>query len=211
MSLENSRRGKRGIKHESYKTNPFMMNVAMRDKTKLYRRGNMALINTDTGEIQEGSIAGFWEAQQVDATKFVKLYVNGVRALAELTSAGTKVFEILYLKMQEIIGRDQVHMSFASIDQDVTPISKATYMRGLAELVAKGFLAASHMPTLYWINPSFLWNGDRLTFVKQYYRQGSPAFRRLQEKLAEEEKIRMLPFAEEKNEAEAETTETGSK
>jgi hypothetical protein len=187
METIESRKGKRGIKHEPYKTNPFMPNIPTKSQTKLYRRGNMALINTDTGEIHEDKIAGFWEAQQVDATKFVKLYINGVKALAELTSAGTKVFEILYLKMQELISRDQVHMSFASIDQDVTPISKATYMRGLAELVTKGFLAASHMPAIYWINPSFLWNGDRLTFVKQYYKQGSVASMELQQKLRDEE------------------------
>jgi hypothetical protein len=23
----------------------------------------------------------------------------------------------------------------------------------------------------YWINPDFVWNGDRLAFVKEYYRE----------------------------------------
>ena len=62
------------------------------------------LVNSNTGEIQT-QIAGFWEAEEVDSTKFVKLFVRGVKALKELTGAGTKVFEVLYLRVQENIGK----------------------------------------------------------------------------------------------------------
>lgn len=125
------------------------------------------LVNSNTGEIQS-SIAGFWEAEEVDATKFVKLFVKGVKALKELTGAGTKVFEVLYLKVQENIGKDRVFMSFSEVDQTLTPMSHATYKRGMAELLEKGFVAATHTQGFYWLNPSFVWNGDRLAFVKEY-------------------------------------------
>ena len=68
------------------------------------------LVNSNTGEIQT-QIAGFWEAEEVDSTKFVKLFIRGVKALKELTGAGTKVFEVLYLTVQENIGKDRVLMS----------------------------------------------------------------------------------------------------
>jgi hypothetical protein len=43
----------------------------------------------------------------------------------------------------------------------------------MRELVEKEFLAASPSIGLYWLNPSFVWNGDRLAFVKEYRRKGA--------------------------------------
>ena len=100
------------------------------------------LVNSNTGEIQT-QIAGFWEAEEVDSTKFVKLFIRGVKALKELTGAGTKVFEVLYLTVQENIGKDRVLMSFAEVDQALTPMSESTFMRGMRELVEKKFIAAT--------------------------------------------------------------------
>jgi len=100
----------------------------------------------------------------------VKLFVRGVKALKELTGAGTKVFEVLYLRVQENIGKDQVYMAFAAVDQALTPMSNPTYDRGMRELIEKGFIAATPMQGVFWLNPSFVWNGDRLAFVKEYRR-----------------------------------------
>jgi hypothetical protein len=153
-----------------YEANPFMMELTTKTKRITNKRGDMMLVNSQTGEIQT-SIAGFWESEEVDSTKFVKLFVKGVAALKELTGAGTKVFEVLYLKVQETIGQDQVYMSFAIVDQTTTPMSEATYTRGMRELIEKGFLAATPNIGLYWLNPSFIWNGDRLAFVKEYWKK----------------------------------------
>jgi hypothetical protein len=150
-----------------YEKNPFMMDMTTRTRRVTNKRGDMMLVNSNTGEIQS-SIAGFWEAEEVDSTKFVKLFVQGVKALKELTGAGTKVFEVLYLRVQENIGKDQVFMAFPSVDQTLTPMSHATYKRGMAELIEKGFVAATPIQGWFWLNPSFVWNGDRLAFVKEY-------------------------------------------
>ena len=166
--IENNLKTRRGVTlHEK---NPFMMELTTKTKRITNKRGDMMLVNSQTGEIQT-SIAGFWESEEVDSTKFVKLFVKGVAALKELTGAGTKVFEVLYLKIQENIGQDQVYMSFSSVDQTLTPMSTPTYDRGLRELIEKGFLAATPIQGWYWLNPSFIWNGDRLAFVKEYWRK----------------------------------------
>lgn len=160
---------KRGnnVLHEK---NPFMMDIKTRTKRTINKRGNMMMITPETGEIN-GTIAGFWEAQVVDSTRFVKLFIKGVSALTELTSAGTKVFELLYLRVQEKVNNDKIYLSFSLVDQNITPMSEATYSRGMRELIEKGFLAASPNIGLYWLNPSYLWNGDRLAFVQQYVRE----------------------------------------
>ena len=150
-----------------YPENPFMAEVKTRSRRITNRRGDMMLVNTESGEVA-APIAGFWESEVVDATQFVKLFVNGVKALKELTSAGTKVFEILYYKVQDAIGKDSVYLSFTGIKQQITPISMSTYKRGLAELIDKKFLAATPEQGRFWLNPDFVFNGDRLAFVKAY-------------------------------------------
>ena len=169
MNVATVKKRKGNVLHDE---NPFMPSVSTRTRRITNKRGDMQLINTRTGEIA-APIAGFWEAEEVDSTKFVKLFINGVKALKELTSPGTKVFEVLYLRVQGSISKDQIYMSFSSIDQVETRISEATYTRGMRELVDKGFLAATPHIGLFWLNPDYLWNGDRLAFVKEYKKRSS--------------------------------------
>lgn len=159
---------RRGL--ERYRSNPFVGNALASTKSrikKITNGGNRAMVIMDnTGEVL--GPAGFWQSQEVDQTQFVKLYVNGVRAFKELTGAGTKVFELLYLEVQKNIGSDQIYLSFQAIDQKQTPMGKTTFMKGMKELVLKEFIAESYAPNMYFLNPDFMWNGDRLAFVKEY-------------------------------------------
>ena len=166
-----------------HKLNPFMEGGGVVTKTKTKRvtnkRGDMMVMG-ETGEIVAG-VAGFWQAQEVDATQFVKLFVQGVKAFKDLTGAGTKVFEVLYLEMQKSMNQDRVFLSFQAVDQTTNLMSEATYTRGMRELVAKGFLAATQVQGWFWINPSYLWNGDRLAFVREYRKKGWKADPRQQD------------------------------
>lgn len=179
MTQESEPHTRRGI--TLYETNPFMFEVKTRTRRVTNKRGNMMLISADTGDVQ-APIAGFWEGEEVDSTKFVKLFVSGVKALKELTSPGTKVFEVLYLRIQENIGKDRVFISYPDLDQATTPMSPSTYKRGLAELIQKGFIAATPTQGWYWLNPEYVWNGDRLAFVKEYRRAARPKAIQVDEK-----------------------------
>lgn len=101
-----------------YAANPFMEgeqrpNIKPRLKRITNRKGDM-LVMGETGEIVN-PVAGFWQSQEVDSAKFVKLFVNGVKAFRELTNAGARVFEALYMEMQTNIGRDRVYLSASSL------------------------------------------------------------------------------------------------
>lgn len=159
-----------------YETNPFMPGTQVQTKTRRVtnKRGDMVLVSASTGEVQS-QVAGFWESQEVDSTKFVKLFVNGVKALAELTNAGTRVFELLYIEIQTNIGKDQIYLSYSGLDKNLKGISRSTFSRGLAELIEKRFIAAMPAVGMYWINPDFVWNGDRLAFVKEFRRAPAKA------------------------------------
>lgn len=163
-----------------HKTNPFVETAALATSTRIRRVADrsgdkLMVVNPDGGEILGAS--GFWHEQVVDKTQFVKLYINGVKAFKELTGAGTRVFELLYLQVQNNIGKDRVVLSFNEIDQVATPISEATFYRGMRELVEKQFIAESLVPSLYFVNPDYMWNGDRLAFVRAYRLKGARQFR----------------------------------
>jgi len=154
-----------------YTRNPFVVGGMVKSKTKrlLNKKGDMMVMGS-TGETV-APIAGFWQAQEVDATKFVKLYINGVKAFKELSNAGTRVFEVLYLEVQKNIGQDRVYLSFTTLDEELK-LSQATFTRGMRELIDKGFVAPTEAVAWYWLNPDFMWNGDRLAFVKTYIKKG---------------------------------------
>lgn len=170
--VEPAEKKRRGL--TLYNSNPFIVSGMVKPKTKRLtnKRGDLMVVG-ETGEVVS-PVAGFWQAQEVDAAKFVKLYVNGVKAFKELTNAGTKVFEVLYLEVQKNIGKDRVYLSYLTIENKELKLSQATFTRGMRELIDKGFVAPTVAIGWYWLNMDFMWNGDRLAFVKEY-RRGSSA------------------------------------
>lgn len=157
---------------ERYESNPFVADASLNTTEGMRRRnlkskdGTQLMITSQAGEVV--APVGFWQTQEVDQTQFVKLYINGVKAFADLTSAGAKVFELLYVEVQKNIGKDQIWLTFPSIDQRLTKVSKAVFYRGMKELLDKKFIAESLTPGLYYLNPDYMWNGNRLAFVKEY-------------------------------------------
>lgn len=169
MSQEAEQATRRGV--SLHPSNPFISSARVDVKTRRItnNHGDMMIVSRETDEIV-APMAGFWQSQEVDSAKFVKLYVNGVRAFRDLTGSGTKVFELLYLEVQKNIGKDKVYMSFGLVEQAVTPMAFSTYKRGMHELITKGFLAATPLQGWYWLNLDYMWNGDRLAFVKAFHR-----------------------------------------
>lgn len=159
----------------TYSVNPFMTDsypmVKSRTKRITNNRGEL-MIKSETGEVVS-QIAGFWKAEEVDSTKFIKLYVNGVKAFSNLSSKGTKVFELMYYEMQNEIGKDKIYLNFLTIDVNIK-LSKSSFYDGISELVEKRFLAPVKNNThWFFINPDYVFNGDRLTFARTYVKADS--------------------------------------
>lgn len=162
-----SRRGL--VKHL---VNPFLPDAAANTNEGTKRRtltskdGSQLMVTSQSGE--HLAPAGFWHTQEVDKTQFIKLYVNGVKAFAGLSSAGAQVFGLVYVALQKTPGKDFIYLSFQDLDQEITPIAKATFMRGMKEILLKGFLAETVVSGRYFINPDYVFNGDRLAMVKEF-------------------------------------------
>lgn len=126
---------------------------------------NGLIVDNGTGEIlgQGGAIAYKWE--EVDKTRFVKLYLEGLKQAAGLSKAGLAVFELVYNQVRENPGKDTVLLSPATVKNFMT---KDQYHRGIRDLLTRQFLFRSENPGLYFVNIKFMFNGDRLAFVKGY-------------------------------------------
>jgi hypothetical protein len=159
---------KRG-NQEIHRTNPFTAQAIVRrnvkEKSKFAPEEKVMVMGKGGELLGERQMAGFITRRRVDATQFVKLYVDSVGAMGGLKTAGRKVFTALYSEIRQNASKDLVHMSFTSLDQLLFPMSRATYERGLQELKACGFIANSPTINMYWLNPTYMWNGDILAFL----------------------------------------------
>lgn len=168
--MEPSQLSRRGLTR--YELNPFLLSASVntnegtRRRTLKSKDGSQMMVTSQDGSVS--APAGFWHTQEVDKTQFLKLYVNGVKAFSQMTSAGARVFELIYLEIQKSTGKDFIYISFSEIDQSVSPMPKTTFLRGMKEVCVKGFLAESKTQNKYFINPDFIFNGDRLAIVKEY-------------------------------------------
>ena len=183
-----SRRG--AIRHAS---NPFTVdavnNTRQGTKKLSNKAGDKFMIVSEHGEIIANS--GFHEVVEVDKTQFVKLYLNGVKAFKGLKNAGSKVFELMYRAVQDSPGSDSIYLHFMTIDQAITPFSRATFDRGMTELLEKGFIAESIEPGKYFLNIDYLFNGNRLAFVKEYRLIDKSAQSKSITKLDESERVEL--------------------
>jgi hypothetical protein len=155
-----------------YSENPLVAAGEIKTKQKTVRpfgTGNM--VDTITGEVMAGT--AIVVRQTVDEEHFVKVFSEGVKAAYDLNPSGYKVFQIVLKATQRAsVGEDKIYLHFMDAVEDPDmPISQQTFHRGLKELLAKGFVAASDRPNMFWINPHLFFKGDRVAFVKEYIRR----------------------------------------
>lgn len=159
--------------------NPLMEPREITVKKRLVRVGRAEqLVNQATGEI-----AGFAAHHQVedrDDAEFVKVFAAGIKAFYDLNRTAGRVFQVVLDQYQ----REPMSKGFADtlylawfdggLSGQSIGMSESTFNRGMRELVDKGFLYP-RSPSVYWVNPSMFFKGDRVLFVKEYRRRKASA------------------------------------
>ena len=84
-----------------------------------------------------------------------------------------QIFELVYHQMREKPHHDKIELS-QYLAQDCG-LNKRTFRRGLRELLEKEFLYRSTSDGVFFINIRFMFNGDRLAFVRTYHLKGNQA------------------------------------
>lgn len=158
-----------------YRTNPSVpltSGIPSRSKRIQVPGGKGAMIvDNSTGEIRGLGGMGFWWEEEVDTTRFVKLFLDGIKQAAGLSKPGIQVFELVYHQVRENPGSDEIKLNqYVAKDHGM---SDRTYQRGVRELLEKEFLYRSPSDGVFFVNIRFMFNGDRLAFVKSYHLKGA--------------------------------------
>ena len=92
---------------------------------------------------------------------------HDIRKRQFLLPTGIQVFELVYHEMRANPGRDEIKLNqYVAKDHG---ISDRSYQRGVRELLEKEFLYRSPSDGVFFVNIRFMFNGDRLAFVKSYH------------------------------------------
>ena len=160
-----------------YKTNPFLEDMVIPVKgkqVKLSRLGKdqNVLVNHNTGEHYGTHVTTF---KKVDGEQFVKLFTANIAMTFDLSSAGIKAFSVLLWVVQNnALAKDEVDLDvlvleeFTAAHSENDPplrLSPATFRRGISELESAKIVAKTMCQGRYFINPNFLFNGDRIAFT----------------------------------------------
>lgn len=148
---------------------PDKTEIAKPRKTKMGNDKRGLVINTETGEVVGGGGASFYDFEEVDKERFVKLYLAGLKNAVGLSKAGMVVFQAVYDHMRENPNTDTLGLA-----PQFLGMSQPQFSRGLRELLEREFLYRHPVPNQYWVNIRYMFNGDRLAFVKGYKLKPDP-------------------------------------
>lgn len=162
---------------EVYQENPFIESVGYErtKKTEVLYTGDKAVVNVKTGEIDDDEQIAVARIKYVDSDQFVKLYVRYIHVFFELGQPAQKVARFVLEQVgRRALGKGEVLLSFneyAAFYRGQKGVSRPTFMRGMQELASKNLIAKSPNPSIWWINPSMIFNGDRARFVTDLRRK----------------------------------------
>jgi len=159
----------------SPEVNPLMEPSQIMVKKRWVKSGKTEqLVNMATGEVS--GVAAHHQIEERDDAEFVKVFAAGVRAIYDLTKTASRVFQVVLEQYQQEPMRkgfaDSLYLAWfdGGLDGQSIGMSESTFNRGLRELVDKGFLYP-RSPSVFWVNPSMFFKGDRVMFIKEYRRR----------------------------------------
>lgn len=158
---------------ETYDKNPFMLSLVVPKRGKIMKvsKENISLTNIKTGESSESEVAFMAITEKVDKEEFVKIYKRNIQDMFNLSIQGYKIFGYFLSATQ--ISKDIVAFSYKKCMEYTSYKSKNSVNIGLTNLINNKFIAKSEVPNMYFLNPSFFFNGDRILLVKEYIKEGS--------------------------------------
>lgn len=176
-----------------YRQNPWLNELAVSSKTRnkiiTSESPDKRMVITDANGNPEDQLpTGFYYKKKVEANQFVKIYTTGIAEIMGLSRAGAKVFHYLFDTLSEAINKNtlMVQLRYEHMQEDERyfsktgkPISKATYYKGIRDLMAKEFIAQSDTPSLFFINPTYMFNGDRLVVVHEFFKDKENNMKRI--------------------------------
>lgn len=155
-------------------TNPFLTGLKVQTTKKV---GGILAVEKLTDE--EGNEVGteLRSRKYVDNATFVKVMSACYGIAFEMNSAGQKMLWVLLQQLHRSPLKDIVMLNFSDYDgttkkKPVFKVGKTTFYVGIRELKKAGFIA-DYKPKsgMYWVNPAYLFNGDRVRFIQEWVKR----------------------------------------
>ena len=162
-----------------YAENPFVaedgFRVPLSNRSEVIQTDAPAALKVGDEQI---AVAQIRRITTVDSDPFVKLFTAELTRFFDLTPTALRIVTVLIQDIGKIrLGEgDQVYLTEKSVTETLEghgmkAPSGATYYRAMEELIAKGFIAPTTNPPLFFINPAIFFNGDRVRFVTEIRRK----------------------------------------
>jgi hypothetical protein len=166
-----------------FKENPFI-NDCFVDHVGSYSKSKAARFKTENGvhlitrdgeQIPMDNHVYVASQFSVDSEEFAKIFQSSMRGIGL-----GKVSSAILMHIASILGKNDVTV-FLDVEEmtELLDISKPTYYNALFELVNAKVLARSKVSYKFFVNPLFIFNGNRLTIVKDYIRKNSDQYKEL--------------------------------
>lgn len=155
-------------KFKSNRENPFIeetiQHIELGSKQILMTTKEPDMIISSEGEVKGHSI--FMKRKTVDKAQFAKVFTENIHQFFGLSTAGIKVFS--YVVSIVKANKDELYIDYDDCMEFTGYRSQKTIIIGLSELLENKFIARGRNPYHFYINPTIFFNGDRITFVKQF-------------------------------------------
>lgn len=157
--------------HQTNEANPFIQETVeyvRKGKKTIYmgtRKGTEVIVDSETGEITGHAI--FAKRVSYDRGEFRKVYVDSIAAFFDLSKPALKVFGFILAEMPT--DTDSIFLNVKKCKEATGYASTKTINTGLSELMENKFIARGFQNHMYYINPTVFFNGNRVTFLNDYY------------------------------------------
>lgn len=165
---------KKETKIVRYSKNPFlnMSSIKTKNQRIVVGKGDNVIIDKNTGEEKGTVIASF---REVDPESFVKIFAQNIGMMMNFNASGVKAFTFLVwvVGQSRSIGKDKVmldqysHEDFMKEQPDEFVFSIRSMRMGISQLEDAKIIAKAQRRGQYYLNPHFMFNGDRITFAQQ--------------------------------------------
>ncbi len=170
-------------RQNAYRENPFIKsyveNTNFRKVIKSATDANGNLVTTVLGKdpsmIRHVGLFNI-TTKVIDTTPFLKVKANALNPYNNLSSAGLKLFGVLMEECAGLEGKDRMEVVLAwdfLSDEKQKIISKATFHRGINDLINAQFIAPSVVNNVFFVNPAMIYNGDSVIVATQYIKKGT--------------------------------------
>ena len=167
------------IKTKRYDVNPFLDNLSIPVGNKMIRISNRTNNDDDHPNHAEPTGTQVSSTKRVDTAKFVKVFADYMAWTFDLTKAGNKALVVtMWAVSEKAIKKDQVDLGKYELEEFLakhglvcddnaqsSTLSYSTFARGLGELENAQIIAKTKRVGRYFINPSCIFNGDRVAFI----------------------------------------------